>query len=176
MSCGRVTPLVGREQVENHEPTSWLLEEYKLLSAHYFHEDTYFQHSVTTFSTLNSGLIAFYSSDLLFKTSSSRLVLPIIGIVLCAVWAVSLLRTRERRRYAEIRIVEIEASLHGHWQEGDLSIRPLDIGTRRGWDDIGRSGMWGKLRMGWIRDIPASKLALVLPPGFIAIWVLLLIF
>jgi hypothetical protein len=51
---------------------------------------------------------------------------------------------------------------------------PLDIGTRAKWHEVGQKGKWGQLHLGWIRNIPASKLALILPPTFIGIWVLLL--
>jgi hypothetical protein len=36
--------------------------------------------------------------------------------------------------------------------------------------------MWKRLRMGWLRDVPASKLALALPPAFLIIWIVLLVF
>jgi hypothetical protein len=159
----------------NCDPSGWLLEEYKLLSAHYFHEDNYFQHSVATFSTLNSGLIAFYASDLMANTAAAHFVLPAIGVTLSIAWMISILRTRERRVYAENRIVEIESALHCSWSAIPIPILPLDIGTRSKWNDVGRSGLWGKLRLNWLRNIPASKLALLLPPTFFGIWVLLLL-
>lgn len=158
-----------------YKPEAWLLEEYKLLSAHYFHEDNYFQHSVATFSTLNSGLVAFYASNLVTEVRAARFMVPTIGIIISMVWEVSLLRTRERRVYAEHRIEKIESVLHDLWQvEGSTLEMPLDIGTRARWKESGKEGAWGKTRLGWIRNIPASILALFLPPLFIAIWILLL--
>jgi hypothetical protein len=161
--------------LEKCEPTAWLLEEYKLLSAHYFHEDNYFQQSVATFSTLNSGLVAFYASNLVSKGTVAQLTVPVIGITLSLVWMISILRTRERRRYAENRMVEIESALHASWKIEGTPIGPLDIGTRARWEEVGKTGAWGKLHLGWIRDIQASKLALALPPAFIIIWVVLFI-
>jgi hypothetical protein len=172
-------PLVSSKgtsfSLDKCEPTAWLLEEYKLLSAHYFHEDNYFQQSVATFSTLNSGLVAFYASNLVSKGVTTQLTVPIIGIILSLVWMISILRTRERRRYAENRIVEIESALHASWKIERTPLGLLDIGTRARWDEVGKTGTWGKLRLGWIRDIQASKLALTLPPAFIVIWVVLFV-
>lgn len=164
---------VGQDFMENCEPAKWLAEEYKLLSAHYFHEDNYFQQSVATFSTLNSGLVAFYASDLVAETRVARWILPGVGILLSIVWLASILRTRERRKYAESRIAEIETVLHRIWHSADLPFMPLDIGTRAKWHEVGQKGAWGTLRLGWIRNLPASLLALILPPTFIGIWVLL---
>jgi len=175
---GRIQALQARGHpfsLEKCEPTAWFLEEYKLLSAHYFHEDNYFQQSVATFSTLNSGLVAFYASNLVSKGSAAQLTVPVIGIMLSLVWMISILRTRERRKYAENRIVEIESVLHASWKMEGTSIGPLDIGTRARWDEVGKTGSWGKLRLGWIRDIQASKLALTLPPAFILIWAVLFV-
>jgi hypothetical protein len=36
----------GLSGLEKCEPHTWLLEEYTLLSEHYFHEDNYFQYSM----------------------------------------------------------------------------------------------------------------------------------
>lgn len=161
--------------LQNYDPSGWLLEEYKLLSAHYFHEDNYFLQSVAIFSTLNSGLIAFYASELVLRTTAAHVALPAIGIALSTAWMVSILRTRERRLYAENRITHIESTLHLSWSGRALPILPLDLGTRVKWNDIGRSGLWGRTRLGWLRNIPASKLALLLPPIFLGIWIVLLV-
>ena len=158
-----------------YDPSGWLLEEYKLLSAHYFHEDNYFLHSVATFTTLNSGLIAFYASEFVSKATAAHVALPSVGIALSIAWMISILRTRERRTYAENRITQIESTLHLSWSGRALPILPLDIGTRLKWNDIGRSGVWGRTHLGWLRNIPASKIALLLPPIFLGIWILLLV-
>jgi hypothetical protein len=151
------------------------LEEYKLLSAHYFHEDGYFQHLISTFTTLNSGLIAFYASGLISKADAAHFSIPVIGITLTLAWTFSMLRARELRLYAQNRMIEIESTLHGLWQTLELPIRPLDIGTRVRWGEVGRTGFWGKLRLGWMRNIPASKLAFLLPLTFTIIWIVLLV-
>jgi len=162
------------ENLQMSEPAIWLLEEYKLLSAHYFHEDNYFQHLIATFTTLNSGLIAFYASDLILRTSVARFSIPAIGIILTLAWTVSMLRARELRLYAQNRMVEMESALHELWHGLELPIRPLDIGTRVRWGEVGRTGFWGKLRLGWIRNIQASKVAFVLPSTFAIVWIVLL--
>lgn len=161
--------------LQEYEPTTWLLEEYKLLSAHYFHEDNYYQQSLATFSTLNGALIAFYASDLASKTSAAHFSIPTIGIVLTIAWAVSMVRIRELRRYAQDRMAKIESALHELWRSSDLPIRPLDIGTRELWETVGQTGAWGKFRLGWIRNVPASNVALILPLTFNVIWIVLLI-
>jgi hypothetical protein len=156
-------------------PEDWLIQEYNLLSQHYFHEDNYFQQSVAIFSTLNSGLIAFYTSTLISKSGFTRFSVPAIGILLSAVWMISLVRTRERRAYAENRIIEMEVALGRMLTENNTLVKFLDIGTRAGWHLVAQQGMWKRFHIGWIRDVPASKLSLALPPAFIAIWVLLII-
>lgn len=170
----RAVKLKGSPDLEV-KPGDWLLQEYNLLSQHYFHEDSYFQQSVAIFSTLNSGLIAFYTSSLISKSSVTRFTVPSIGVLLSVVWMISILRTRERRRYAENRIVDLETVLKQVTSMHNVPVRMLDIGTRAGWHLVGQKGLWRKFHIGWLRDVPASTLALGLPPCFIVIWVLLVI-
>lgn len=176
LMAGAVPPVTepGGKASAAAEPGAWLLEEYKLLSAHYFHEDNYFLHVVTAFTTLNSGLIAFYASDLVSTATMAHYALPVIGLMLTVAWTISMLRTREMRSYAQRRMVAIESELHRRWEHLELPMRPLDIGTRAQWRELGRIGLWGRLSVGWLRNIPATKLAFLLPLTFTVIWIVLL--
>jgi hypothetical protein len=156
------------------DPGKWLIEEYKLLSAHYFHEDNYFQQSVSVFSAINGALVAFFASNLASRATLAQLIVPLLGIVLSLVWWISLLRTRERRLYAELRIVEIEQAVARAWGDEGMIVPVLDVGSRSRWHERGRTGAWRRLRIGWVRDIPASVIALCLPLVFVIVWMILL--
>ena len=67
---------------------AWLLEEYKLLSAHYFHEDTQLLRVIGVYGTLNGALIAFLGSKFVEPSRAAAALVPIIGIVLCFSWIV----------------------------------------------------------------------------------------
>jgi hypothetical protein len=121
------------------------------------------------YSAISSGLLAFYVSDLVERTNLLSLLIPSIGAVLSVVWLLSIVRTRERRVYAENRIIAIEKELHAIWEQMPLQILPLDVGTRIKWDDIGRTWKWHQVRLGWIRNISASLLALYVPPTFLVV-------
>src|SRR4051794_41352735 len=130
---------------------------------------------MSIYGSINSALVAFYASKLITESFATKVIIPAVGLLLSAVWAVSGLRTRERRIYAERRAGEIEEYLSSAWAGRQLDFVHLDLARRSGWEDVGRSGLWRALRVGWLRNIPASRLALGVPPIFFMIWVLLLV-
>lgn len=161
------------EQAFEFDRSAWLLEEYKLLSQHYFHEDGQLFKAVGIFGTLNGALLAFVGSKLsTFGVVADRLI-PLIGLALCVAWLAALVRHREWRVYIESRIREIESTLHRCW--GDVELLPLDLRTARKWEAYAPPRRWFN---GWyrtFREWPASKVILVLPFAFAIVWALLLL-
>ena len=155
------------------EPGVWLLEEYKLLSGHYFHESVQMIQTTTVYCTLNSGLLAFMASQFAATTATAKLLLPIVGLVSCLSWLTSLVRLREWRDYAEMRIEEIEHALHTAW--GDLDPLPLDIRTARRWDTWAPDRRWFNWPYRKLREIPSSLAHLTLPAIFAGVWIMVLI-
>lgn len=151
----------------------WLLEEYKLLSQHYFHEDGQLFKAVGIFGTLNGALLAFVGSKFSTIGMVSGRLIPAIGLALCFAWLAALVRHREWRIYIESRIAEIEADLHEVWGEADPL--PLDIRTARHWSVYAPAPRWFNFWYRTFREWPASKIILVLPFAFAFVWGALLI-
>jgi hypothetical protein len=151
----------------------WLLEEYKLLSNHYFHEDGQLFKAITIFGTLNGALLAFVGSKLSTVGVVADRLIPVIGLFLCFAWLAALVRHREWRIYIECRIREVEEGLHRSW--GHAEPLPLDIRTARKWAAQAPVPRWFN---GWyriFREWPASKVILSLPFAFAFVWTLLLL-
>jgi len=133
---------------------SWHIEEYKILSSHYFHEDNYFLRSMIIYSALNTTFIAIASSSF-FKVQSFLIAygIPILGMISSLIWAVSLIRVRYLRIQIEERIKKLEQ------------------------DYMERIGVYLSVRNRtnkakyFVQKIPVSKIMLSLPIMFFIIWV-----
>lgn len=158
-------------------PSTWLLEEYKLLSAHYFHEDTAFKKTITMFASLNVGLLGFLNSSFVEVKSDSLIFIPIIGAVLCFSWITSMVRIREFRNYLEGRIQSIEETLDKHWKDNKIDL--LHIRQLKSWNDNNRKisiyNFFIVMPYQLFRNIPASISYFVLPVVFIVVWMSILI-
>ncbi|MET9225256.1 hypothetical protein [Lentzea sp. NPDC003310] len=96
---------------------NWLIEEYKLLSLHYFHEDQVYFRTGGLLITLNGALIAFSAAS----ASVPRLPVGMVvlfaafGLALTLGWMAMLWRIRAVRQVASNRIAEIETALESEW-------------------------------------------------------------
>jgi len=159
--------------LDDCDPSAWLLEEYKLLSAHYFHEDTAFKKTITMFASLNVGLLGFLNSNFVLEKSESLIYIPLIGVVLCFSWITSMVRIREFRNYLEGRIKSIEETLDKRWSKDDIDL--LHIRQLKNWNSSNRriSIFNFPLTIPYqiFRNIPASISYFVLPVVFMTIWI-----
>jgi len=155
-----------------YSPYTWLLEEYRLLSQHYFHEDGQLLRAVGLYATFNGALLAFLGSRFVELRRTATLFIPVIGIVLCLSWVATMVRLRELRTYIETRIAEIEETLHEMW--GMEEPLPLDIRTFRKWDKWAPPRRWYAWPYRVLRNWPASLTILTLPIAFALVWVVLL--
>jgi len=153
---------------------NWLMEEYKILSEHYFHEDNQIQKTLTIYATLNSGLIAFISSGFAQNKLIAFKIIPFIGFILCISWIASLIRIREWRNYMEQRIQRIEEYLHKYWKNEEFI--PLDLRTLKDWANSGPKKRWYNVIYRLFRNAPVSVTFLIMPLIFMATWIFLLIF
>jgi len=158
---------------EKCDPAVWLLEEYKLLSNHYFHEDNQYWKTISIFGTFNGALLAFLSSQFLNTQTLVKHFIPIVGIIFSISWFISLIRLREWRNYMEKRIQTIEEYLHEVWREDQF--RPLDIRVVKSWQQQGAKTSWFQQPYRVIRNIPASLSLLILPLSFLMIWIIIFI-
>lgn len=172
------SPKVNKEQLlESHwhekcEPSIWFLEEYKLLTSHYFHEDNQYWKTISIFGTLNGALLAFLGSNFINTEAFVRHFIPIVGCLFSASWIISLIRIREWRNYMEFRIKVIEEYLHGVWDE-DL-FQPLDIRTLKNWQQQEEDkARWFQRPYRIIRNIPSSLSLLTLPICFLLTWIII---
>lgn len=153
---------------------SWTIEEYKLLSAHYFHEDNLYQKVTTTFATLNAALLAFARAAPVSSVVVSDKTLAIVGITLCICWCSSLVRIREYRRLAEERIRTIE-ELWAELEWDDHRMVP-DIRRMTRWDALKPAVTWWNW---WLvapyrlfRLVPTSVVMMSLPLAFAIAWII----
>lgn len=155
-------------------PGEWLLEEYKLQSAHYFHESSELGKSIALFTSMNIGLLAFIGSNFSVQNKITQIFIPLIGILISIFWIIIHIRIRECRLYIERRILEIEEALHKHWK--NLDFIPLDIRTYRSWNTYKKKHLPKKLI--WIhriiRNIPSSISELILPISFGVMWTVII--
>ena len=155
------------------DPEVWLLEEYKLLSNHYFHEDNQYWKTISIFGTLNGALLAFLSSQFLNTATRVKHFVPVAGIIFSISWFISLIRIREWRNYMERRIKTIEEYLHGVWSKDQF--QPLDIRVLKDWQQDGANTRWFQRPYRLLRNIPASLSLLILPLSFFIIWIILFV-
>jgi len=88
------------------------MQEYSLLSGHYFHEDNFYLKTNSIFMTLNAVMVGFLGGKL-GETSTNfsndfLLIFSIIGFVSVISWGLTLMRTHVFRLKIEERIAEIE--------------------------------------------------------------------
>ena len=150
---------------------SWLLEEYKLLSAHYFHEDSQLERTTVLFTTLNGILLTFLGSSFSLNNKITTTLIPIVGIIFSIFWLLIHNRVRQCRNYNEKRILEIEKQLHRLW--GDLEILPLDIRVMKNFGKKNGKPS-GNIFTRAINGIPSSCLEMILPISFFFIWLVVL--
>jgi hypothetical protein len=148
---------------------NWLLEEYKLLSAHYFHEDQIYFHMGGLLITLNGALIAFSAaSGGVTRLPPVMLVLfSVFGLVVTLAWMVMLWRIRAVRQVSASRIGEIEAALELGWSATVPSPRiRLRMRERM-------SAVSGRLPSRLATGVPATALFLLVPVVAAAYWICL---
>jgi hypothetical protein len=146
---------------------NWLLEEYKLLSAHYFHEDQVYFRVGGLLITLNSALIAFSAAS----SAVPRLPLVVLvlfsvfGLVVTLAWIAMLWRIRAIRQVSSNRIGEIEAALEASWSSTVPSPRiRLRMRERM-------SAVSGFLPSRLVTSVPATTLFLLVPVVAAAYWI-----
>ncbi|WP_284740193.1 hypothetical protein [Amycolatopsis sp. RTGN1] len=156
------SPLPEREE-------AWLLEEYKLLSAHYFHEDQIYFRTGGLLITLNSALIAVSAaSGEVSRLPPAVLVLfAFFGFVVTLGWMAMLWRIRAVRQISSKRIEEIEAGLEASWSAAIASPR---IRLRMRERLVAEAGRLPSKR---VTGVPATVLFLLVPVVAAAYWVCL---
>ncbi|MEV6443148.1 hypothetical protein [Amycolatopsis sp. NPDC051716] len=158
--CGElVGMLVEREE-------NWLLEEYKLLSAHYFHEDQIYFRMGGLLITLNSALIAFSatSSGVARLPQVVLVLFSVFGLAVTIAWMAMLWRIRAVRQISSARIGEIEAALEATWSATVPSPRiRLRMRERM-------SARAGCLPSRLATSVPATTLFLVVPVVAAGYW------
>lgn len=151
-------------------PEVWLLEEYKLLVAQYFHEDLQFKHVIKMFATIHIALFAFITSEFVDDHPFTPIAIASVGILLSIVWFGSMVRVREFRNFFEDRIKEIERALHAGWQHSGFT--PLDLRTSKRW---GLPREEENFVYRFFRRFETGKMYLMLPICSLAVWIILLI-
>lgn len=152
------------------DPSTWLLEEYKLLCDQYKHEDSQYLQTVMLFTTVNSALLAFLGSSFAVRNPSVAIqCVPLSGFVICLAWFAAMIRLREWRSYIEDRVTEIERDLHRIWGETDPYV--LDIRTFRRWDILRPPSNWHDAICQRLRNVPWSLTLCALPILFAIIWI-----
>jgi hypothetical protein len=148
---------------------NWLLEEYKLLSAHYFHEDQVYFRMGGLLITLNSALIAFSatSSGVPRLPQVVLVLFSVFGLAVTLAWVAMLWRIRAVRQVSSSRIAEIEAALEATWSATVPSPRiRLHMRERM-------SAMPGRLPSRLATSLPATTLFLLVPVVAAAYWICL---
>lgn len=137
--------------MEEKKINEWLMHEYGLLSAHYFHEDNFYLKTNTIFMTLNAVMVGFLGGKLgrasINFSNDFLLIFSIIGLVSVISWGLTLMRTHVYRSKIDERIVEIESNFP------DI----LKIRTKRS-----AIPLYAK--------IPSSMIILILPAVFSFVW------
>jgi len=152
------------------DPGDWLLEEYKLLVAQYFHEDTQFKNVVKMFATIHIALFAYITSEFVDDRPLTPVAISIVGILLSIAWFGSMVRVREFRNFFEDRITEVEEALHNAWQHAGFT--PLDLRTTKRWG-VPKKGENFIYR--YFRDFHTGKMYLVLPICSLIVWIAMII-
>ena len=158
----------------------WLLEEYKLLSQHYFHEDKTLMDAIRSYLLINSGLLAFFSSIYFQTNRTFESLIPLVGIILCFSWVSTLTRQREWRQYISSRIKEIEMDLQGIWELNNSmpKVYVLDIRSMRNWDNKTFLGEQNQLPwfLKFFRNVPSSYSLIAVPIIFLISWIVMLFY
>jgi hypothetical protein len=141
----------------------FLLEEYKILSTHYFHEDNYYLRTVGLFGTINVALLTIYGSRIIPDTDFKvHFSLVVVGIISSVAFGLSLTRVRYLRRKIEERMIEIETNLNNHW--GDLKANPpFAILSIRNRDETPR----------FFEFLHVAQIMLFVPASFLLVWVMI---
>ncbi|MCG8345770.1 MAG: hypothetical protein MI685_11535 [Chlorobiales bacterium] len=160
------------EWLNELKPKDWLVEEYKILSSHYFHEDGQIQKTITIYSAFNGAFLAFIGSKFYQDDAITGIFIPLIGITLCFSWVATLVRLREWRMYIENRIKFIEETLHSVWKDYDFI--PLDLRTVKAWKKWRPRIRWYNWPYYIFRDLPSSLSLMILPVAFTIVWLYLL--
>jgi hypothetical protein len=164
----------GVDKFDSLDPSVWLLEEYKLLSGHYFHEDNQYWKTISIFGVLNSGLLAFLGSTFVDTNAVGRLLIPIVGVALCLAWLAALIRLREWRGYIEGRIEKIEIFLNDKWKLS--TILPLDLRRAEDWLAHTPPKRLANLPNRILRNLPSTITLMALPLLFACVWISSIIF
>jgi len=152
------------------DPQTWLLEEYKMLLAQYFHEDTQFKNIIKMFSTIHIALFAYATSNFMDSRPLTPVAISIVGILLSIAWFGSMVRVREFRDFFGDRINEVEEALHKAWKHDGFT--PLDLRTSRRWKDPkeGENFIYQ-----YFRGFKTGKMYLALPICSLAVWIVMII-
>jgi len=97
-----------------------MLEEYKLLTQQYIHEDQVFFTPVQIYVAINAGTLAILAGKDIAKSRAIVSGLCIFAILLSMLWSIVLLRIRAWRNALENRISEIEALAEKHLRYREL--------------------------------------------------------
>lgn len=153
--------LTDREEI-------WLLEEYKLLSAHYFHEDQIYFRTGGLLITLNSALIAFSatSSGVPRLPTAAVVLFSVFGFVVTLAWVAMLWRIRAVRQVSSSRIGEIEAALEATWTATGMTSPRIRLHMRERMAALSRRTP-ARLASG----IPATVLFLLIPVVAAVYWI-----
>lgn len=165
-------PTIGAGPSEQPGDT-WLREEYRLLSEHYFHEDNQCFTTMAMFATLSSGLLAFMGSTFAEPKSGASIAIPVVGIVICASWIATVVRIYEWRIHIESRAKSIEAQVGARWS--GIESLPLDIHTARHYQATLPHLSWWQFAHRLFRNVSTSQTLTVLPLTFGVVWVVLLV-
>lgn len=152
---------------------TWLREEYRLLSEHYFHEDNQCFTAMAMFATLSSGLLAFMGSTFAVPQSAASIAIPVVGIVICLSWIATVVRIYEWRVHIESRAKSIEALVGSQWS--GIESLPLDIHTARHYQTTLPRLRWWQFAHRLFRNISTAQTLTVLPMTFGVVWVVLLV-
>ena len=158
---------VLEEPRERHSPPidqgEWLLEEYRQLSQHYFHEDNYYLKANAFFSALDTALLAVYSTrpdDL--PVPQLEWGLPMVGFIASLVWLLTLIRIKYLREKHLERLDQLEFHVRQVVRDSgeEFVLGPSPSIPKGDSDSI-------------LFRVPATYVIQAIPVTFIAIWLYL---
>lgn len=152
---------------------TWLREEYRLLSEHYFHEDNQCFTAMAMFATLSSGLLAFMGSTFAAPQAATGISIPVVGLVICVSWIATVVRIYEWRVHIESRAKSIEALMGSQWS--GIESLPLDIHTARHYHATLPRLRWWQFAHRLFRNLSTAQTLTVLPMTFGVVWAVLLV-
>lgn len=142
----------------------WKLEAYRVAFERYKHEDAQFMKTLSTFTGLQAGLMAFSVSDYVTDDSFMRYIIPLFGICLCVPWAFGMRRLMLLTDYLEGKVDEIEKAIHK--PEGNEEQSRFRVNDRDGFRMFAAT-------KGLFADVRWSHLMIAIPIVSSLIWVLL---